>query len=137
MENEAKGAPLPDLSGILSKVMSNPEALSMLSSLLGGAQKPPRDEDRCEKKEACDREHDCGCDRECDRENDCRSDRECERECAVLLPEKRSKKDCVREERRRLLLALKPFLSKDRCEAIDRIILITDTLSLLQTEKRI
>ncbi len=115
MENDAKGTPMPDLSGILSKVMANPEALSMLSSLLGGVPKPPSKEEHCEKREECDRE--C--------------------ECAVVLPEKRCKKDSIREERRRLLLALKPFLSKERCEAIDRIILITDTLSLLQTEKKI
>ncbi len=115
MENDAKSTPLPDLSGMLSKVMANPEALSMLSSLLGGAAKPPQKEEHCEKRE----ESDCEC------------------KCEVLLPEKRCKKDGIREERRRLLLALKPFLSKERCEAIDRIILITDTLSLLQTEKKI
>ena len=115
MENDAKGAPMPDLSGILSKVMAHPEALSMLSSLLGGGGKPPPKEEHCEKREECDRE--C--------------------ECAVVLPEKRCKKDSIREERRRLLLALKPFLSKEKQSAVERMIRmleLTDVIRSVMTE---
>ena len=110
MESNTQGTPLPDLSGILSKIMSNPEAMTMLSSLLGNqsTKSAPK-----EKKEN-------------------------EREPAIasILPPTPAKAS-PREERRRLLLALKPFLSKERCEAIDRILMITDALSLLQTEKKV
>ena len=110
MENQANSS-LPDLSAMISKVMANPEAIAMLTSLLGG---------QAPKKTATE---------------DCHEDQGEACQEARILPAPPPKAS-VREERKQLLLALKPFLSKDRCEAIDRILLITDTLSLLQTEKK-
>lgn len=110
MENDANGTPMPDLSGMLSKVMTNPDAVAMLSSLLGNQMPKMKDE---EKKE------------------DVAEEKE-----VIALPAPRAKENSTREKRRRLLLALKPFLSSERASAIDRILMITDALSLLQNEKR-
>lgn len=100
---------MPDLSGMLSKVMANPDAVAMLSSLLGNQMPKMKDE---EKKE------------------------DAEEKEVIALPAPRAKENSTREKRRRLLLALKPFLSSERASAIDRILMITDALSLLQNEKR-
>lgn len=111
MENDTTGKPLPDLSGMLSKIMANPDAVAMLSSLLGNQMpKAPQDEKSNEK-----------------------TDDETQ---ACSLPVPKAKENPTREKRRRLLLALKPFLSPERCSAIDRILMITDAMSLLQSEKR-
>ena len=100
---------MPDLSGILSKVMGNPEAMAMLSSLLG-SQMPKIKEEK--KEEDADIKE------------------------AIALPAPQIKEIPAREKRKRLLLALKPFLSSERASAVDRILMITDALSLLQSEKR-
>ncbi len=101
---------MPDLSGMLSKVMANPDAMAMLSSLLGN-QMPKMKEEEKKDEEAVEKE-------------------------AIALPVPLVKENATREKRRRLLLALKPFLSSERASAVDRILMITDALSLLQNEKR-
>ena len=113
MENDKTGTPLPDLSEMLSKVMANPQAVSMLSSLLGNqiGDTAPKDEAR-------------------------EKDERREKTEGSALPMPIAKENPSREKRRRLLLALKPFLSPERCAAVDRILMITDALSLLQNEKR-
>ncbi len=108
MENELGGSP-PDLSGILSKVMSNPQAMGMLSSLLGNMQSEKKEKHEEEKREETHEER--------------------------LLPPKPGR-NSQNENRKQLLLALKPFLSPERRQALDRILMISEALSLLQTEKR-
>ena len=110
MENGDIGAQMPDISQMLSKIMANPQATAMLSSLLGGM-KPQKEHPQDECKENYDAKE------------------------QTILPPKPSE-DSVREKRKQLLLALKPYLSAERCQAIDRILMITEALSLLQTEKR-
>ena len=99
--DEQKGAQVPDLSHMLSQIMENPRALSMLTSLLGnataGGTKPSADT-TTEKP-------------------------------PIPLSKPTSTAD---ENRRRLLMALKPFVSQGRRHAIDKILMITEALSLLQ-----
>lgn len=102
---------LPDLSGILSRVTENPQAMSMLSSLLGGmVEKPPKvdtppKQDKEEEKEAT----------------------------PVFLPkhERRGR----HEDRRRLLLALKPFLTKERQRALETLLPVLEAIDLLSFGK--
>ncbi len=101
----------PDLSGLLSKVMSNPNAMHMLSSLLGGT--PGEKHEEKQDVPPC----------------------ECKTE-EKLLPSCH-KEPSLKEKRRQLLLALKPFLSQERQQALDRILMISEALSLLQSEKRL
>ena len=89
--------------------MSNPQAAAMLSTLLSGA--VPHKEEPIKETESFDF-----------------------KEQSILPP--KPTEDSMREKRKRLLLALKPYLSPERCQAIDRILMITDALSLLQSEKR-
>lgn len=93
--DERKETPAPDLSQMLSQIMANPKAVSMLSGLLGGTSL-----------------HAPGS----------------EAEHPVPRPPV-SPRD---EDRRRLLLALKPYVNKERRHAIDKILMITDALALLQ-----
>lgn len=108
MEEPKKDFP-PDLSGILTRVMSNPEAIGMLTSLLGGIKTDPPVK---EAQASCEKKH----------------------EESILLP------SCPRspseENRKRLLLALKPFLTKERQAALDRILMISEALALIRSEKR-
>ncbi len=98
---EQNGAQVPDLSHMLSQIMENPRALSMLTSLLGNASG-----------------------------SSARSSTDTAAEKPPTpLPKPTSTVD---ENRRRLLMALKPFVSQDRRHAIDKILMITEALSLLQ-----
>lgn len=103
----------PDLTGLLARVTENPQAISMLSSLLGGsvASKPSQKEEKEEppQKEECDA-------------------------IPVIAPPKRHTKG-RQEDRRRLLIALKPFLSKERCQALDTLLIVLDAISLLPSGK--
>ena len=104
---ENKSAEMPaDLSGMLSSIMSNPQAMSMLTSLLGNMSGEKH-------KEVCEEE--------------------CKAEVSVPAPCEAKGKN---EKRRQLLLALKPFLSPERRQALDRILMISEALSLLQKERR-
>lgn len=113
MEGNETNTQLPDFSQMLSKVMANPQAAAMFSSLLGSTAPKEKCEDRDEEKG--EREH--------------KDDEQ------KILPPKGGQCS-TRERRKRLLLALKPYLSPERCQAIDRILMITEALSLLQSEKR-
>lgn len=105
----SEGAGIPDLSGILARVTENPQAMSMLASLLGGTAKKemPVEDPRKEGDEEL---------------------------LPALMPQKahKSRKD---EDRRRLLLALKPFLSKERCQVLETLLIVLDAISLLQKGK--
>ena len=105
---------LPDLSGILSRVTENPQAMSMLASLLGGmGEKPPAE------KEPPKASH----------EASVASD---EKPIILPSPPRKGRKE---EERRRLLIALKPFLSPERQRALDTLLPILEALSLLMPRK--
>ena len=102
------GGNIPDLSGILARVTENPQALSMLASLLGGLSKKENAEEHAHKPEDGDL-------------------------LPALMPQKqKSRKE---EDRRRLLLALKPFLSRERCQVLETLILVLDAISLLPKGK--
>ena len=102
--NEERDSHAPDLSSIISQISSNPNALAMLSSLLGNMN-PPQKRDE-EEKECCSRE--------------------------LALP----KTSSSFEDRRRLLLALKPFLSPERCQTVDMLLMILEAFSAFQKGKR-
>ena len=98
----------PDLSGILSRVTENPQAMSMLASLLGGATK--KEEPR----------------------EDPREKEDCQVISSPMPSKPHGKRD---EDRRRLLLALKPFLSRERCQVLETLLLVLDAISLLPKGK--
>ena len=107
---------MPDLSQMLSRVMANPEAMAMLSSLLGKTvQKEHKREEEC-----------CPC---LDKEKG-------KHEEIAPLPIPSCPSECKGDRRRNLLLALKPYLSAERCQTIDRILLITEALSVINPERR-
>ncbi|MBE6655346.1 MAG: hypothetical protein E7609_00550 [Ruminococcaceae bacterium] len=98
----------PDLAGILARVTENPQAMSMLSSLLGGTpEKPPHTEqDKEEFKEET-------------------------KDSVPALASPKPRKGGRQEERRCLLLALKPFLSRERCQALETLLIVLDAIALL------
>ena len=100
---------LPDLSGILARVTENPQAMSMLASLLGGASKKDVTEEQPSKAE--------------------------EPEVLPALMPQRAPKSKRDEDRRRLLIALKPFLSRERCQVLETLLLVLDAISLLPKGK--
>ena len=97
----------PDLSGIISQISSNPKALAMLSSLLGNmGGSVPHKEADC---------HD---------------------ECERSLPAPRSHPHSSFEDRKCLLLALKPFLSPERCQTVDMLLMVLEAFSVFRKGKR-
>lgn len=107
---------MPDLSGLLSGLMSNPQALSLLSSLLGQMQTqptppPPPSSPACAYS----------------------LPQHCPTPCPPPPCEKK-REDCE-DKRRKLLLALKPFLSHERQEAVDRILMVEEALTLFYRNK--
>lgn len=102
---------LPDLSGMISRIAENPQAIMMLSSLLGGGAKSVPSEEK--------------------HEDIVSEKKEEKKEVPVFLPQKHGRLD----ERRRLLIALKPFLSKERKEALETLLIILDAVSLLPSRK--
>ena len=105
----SEGGGIPDLSGILARVTENPQAMSMLASLLGGSSKQERHEE----------------------EPHIRGDGE----LLPALPPPKGQKSRRDEGRRRLLLALKPFLSKERCQVLETLLIVLDAISLLPRGK--
>ena len=109
--NESAGA--QGFSEILSRVTENPQAMAMLSSLLGGVASsrrestPPPQEKEAESVIAT----------------------------PVLARAQSAHKDGKAEERRHLLLALKPFLSKERGQALETLLTVLDAISLLPRGK--
>lgn len=107
MENDAKPFASPDLSALVGNLLSNPAALSMLTSLLGSAgQKPHAPEPP-----------------------------PCEASCPppppVLPPAPQRPKD----ERACLLDALRPFLSNERCEMIDTLLKILELMAVFRRRR--
>ena len=109
--SEAGG--FPDLSGILARVTENPQAMTMLSSLLGGIASSKRESD-VPKEE--------------------KEDAPVSVAPALARPHI-PHRDGKAEEGRRLLLALKPFLSKERGQALETLITVLDAISLLPRGK--
>lgn len=92
---------MPELSGILSGLLKNPEALAALSSILGQAPHfPPKSED-----------------------------------CREPPPPPRPHHKDRGNERKNLLLALKPFLSPERRRAVDLIIILQDTMETFRKDR--
>ena len=110
--SDTKGG-FPDLSGILARVSENPQAMSMLSSLLGGmSESPPSAEEKRESEK-----------------------REEAKDVPAFMPSKPHSGGKAHEERRRLLLALKPFLSRERRQALETLLVVLDAISLLPLGK--
>ena len=105
--NEDKESKSPDLSAILSQISSNPKALSMLGSLLGGI----GNNVLAPKEEHQESTHE---------------------ELTVIHTEKHTSF----EDRKRLLLALKPFLSPEKCQTIDVLLMVLEAFSVFQKGKR-
>lgn len=101
---------LPDLSGILARVTENPQAMSMLSSLLGGMAEST------------------------ETENDPKEKKEEKRDAAPVFMPKHGRGG-KHEDKRRLLLALKPFLSPERQRALDMLIPLLEAITLLMPGK--
>ena len=110
------GSSLPDLSTILSRVTENPQAMSMLSSLLGGMSQADQVEKA--KKE----------------ETDTKAEAESKESAPAMLAVK-PRGNRKTEEKKRLLLALKPFLSPQRQAALETLVLVLEATSLLSFGK--
>ncbi|MBO7170006.1 MAG: hypothetical protein J6W28_02385 [Clostridia bacterium] len=103
--NDEREPRAPDLSGILSQISSNPNAMAMLGSLLGNVSPPVKHPEAST--DSC--------------------------ACKEILPPKAS---ASFEDRKRLLLALKPFLSPERCQTVDMLLMILEAFSAFQKGKR-
>ncbi len=122
------GTPQPDLSGLLNGLLSNPAALSALSSLLAGKMggHPPAGQGCC----------DGG-------REDCRDD--CPKAPPLLPPTHNG--DCSpsghggpfdgrgQDKRGALLCALRPYLSPQRCDMMDSLLRILELLELLRKRR--
>ena len=104
--NEEKDERTPDLSGIISQISSNPNALAMLGSLLGNMKPSIKPTDDSPKEDQM-------------------------RE--LIVPRSNSS---TFEDRKKLLMALKPFLSPERCQTVDMLLMILEALSVFQKGKR-
>ena len=103
----------PDLSGILEKVMSNPAALNMLAGLIGNTKptseaQPPPSPPPTEKEEAAP---------------------------VLALPQP---KNSYGEKDRRIcfLEAMRPFLSPHRQETVDRMVKISEMVTMFYSIMR-
>ena len=108
MENEGKPLGGQDLSALVGTLLSNPAALSMLSSLLGNMGTKPSD--------------------------GCTAPPPCEEVCAPppVLPAPPPK---PRDDRACLLDALRPFLSSERCEMIDTLLKILELMAVFRRKR--
>lgn len=108
MENEGKPLGGQDLSALVGTLLSNPAALSMLSSLLGSMGTKPKDE--------------------------CAAPPPCAEGCAPppVLPAPPPK---PRDDRACLLDALRPFLSSERCEMIDTLLKILELMAVFRRKR--
>ena len=109
------GGASPDLSALVGNLLSNPAAMSMLSSLLSGmgqpSQKPPSPPDDTSVPPLPPAQPVCaqpGC------------------------PHGGCPQTAPRDERAALLLALRPFLPPEKCDMIDGLLRILDLLTLLR-----
>lgn len=99
---------VPDLSGMLGALLANPQAISLVSSLLGGALKGAGETEKPPPPPPC-----------------------AEHEMPPLLPPVPKKSD----PRTGLLDALRPYLSPARCEMVDTLLRILELLALLQKRR--
>ena len=106
--SEAYRETAPDLSGMLGALLSNPQALSAVASLLGGALNRPSEGEKSAPPPPPSGSRDIP--------------------PALPLP-------ASRDPRKGLLDALRPYLSPARCEMIDTLLRILELLSLLQKRR--
>ena len=104
----------PDLSSIISRVTENPQALAMLSSLLGGGNREMHPKEEAPPQSNAD---------------------PCEKNELPVCITKEEKPNRRHEDKRRLLLALKPFLTHERRQALDTILIVWDALAMLPQRK--
>ena len=105
------GGGLPDLSGLLARVTENPQAMSMLSSLLGGMGEQSEKEPPSHKQEMGERDE----------------------ARPTLAPQ--AGRHRKHDDKRRLLLALKPFLTPERQKALDMLLPLLEAISLFIPRK--
>lgn len=131
---------MPDLSGLIGTLLQNPSALASILGLLsglGGDKEPP-----CPGNCPSPRPGDCPppCPGNCPppRPGDCPPPRPgdcpppCPGDCPPPCPVPHKKGRC--DERRALLMALRPFLSEGRRRAIDSILGVLEILELLENK---
>ena len=103
------GVGAPDLSGVLNALLSNPQALSAVTSLLGGALNRPSEGERHAPPPPPEK---------------------AESGIPTLLP-----RPTACDPRKGLLDALRPYLSPARCDMIDTLLRILELLTLLQKRR--
>lgn len=110
-EGSREGTQMPDLSGMLGALLANPQALSTVASLLGGALNRPNETEGGAPTPP-----------------PTPPSGESETRGTRPLP-------AARDPRRGLLDALRPYLSPARCDMIDTLLRILELLALLQKRR--
>ena len=101
----------PDVGNILQWILSNPQALSSIMSVIGNAsQGKPREEEKESAPEPMPA-------------------------IAKLPPQIQPERKAIQPKEIALLMALKPFLSSRRCETIDTFVRLFDIANLLRGVK--
>ncbi len=116
-ENE-KG--MGDLGGLLSSLLSNPAALSGIAGLLGnlgGAIKPPEGSVAANALPAAPSQKE-------------------EAAPASALPLPLTASSRGEQERRALLCAIRPYLSKDKCETLDKLLGLYEVFTIFSSKGR-
>lgn len=124
---ETQNQNMPDLSGMLSGILSNPQALSAISSLLGSLNKP-----QAEAKEVPLSAPQQPFAPEEEKPSDIPAGSSGISAPTYALPFPIQPKN---DKRKTLLLALKPFLSKSKCDTVDLFIRMLDLISLIERVK--
>ena len=114
MSTGAGGQAMPDLSGMVSALLSNPAAMSIFSSLLSGM----GNAQHAQPSEASSAPAPLSAP-------------------SALLPPTGAvgQGGAARDDRAALLLALRPFLPPDKCEMIDGLLRILDLLVLIRKRR--
>ena len=157
--SKGEGGMPPELASMLGSLLSNPAALSAVSSLLAGGGSLGQSGRNERKEEWCDEQRDechhrdecrrtpCECRESCDyedRTDSCMYDGhgshdgdDCPKAPPILPPKKphRPKRDCGRDDRRQLLDALRPYLSPARCETVDSLLRILELLEMIRRRR--
>ena len=101
----------PDVSNILQGILSNPQALSSIMSVIGNSSQSKASQE----------------------EKD--SPAEALPAMAKIAPQIQMEKKAIQPKEIALLMALKPFLSSRRCETIDTFVRLFDIANLLRGVK--